>query len=234
MFWALGAGMVALALLAVLLPLRRSGGAGAARWPALGLLGVLPTLTLGLYLYLGAPAILDAQPLLQARGKHDVDAMLKALQAKLKANPNDAESWYVLGRSYVALQRHTEAEAALAKAVKLAPNQARVLSHYAEVLALSSEANLQGRPAELIEQALELDANDEKALELAGLGAYQRQDWAQAAHFWRRLLKRLPAQSEFYQDIEKAAQEAQDKAVQASGLGDRAKLIEAPKKANPH
>lgn len=226
--------MVAVALLVVLLPLRRSVG-GTARWTLLlGWLGILPSLTLGLYLYLGAPAILDAQPLLQARGNHDVDAMLSALKAKLKANPNDAQSWYVLGRSYVALQRHPEAEAALAKAVELAPNEARLLSQYAEILALSSEANLQGRPLALIEHALELDGNDEKALELAGLGAYQRQDWAQAVHFWSRLLKRLPEQSEFYQDIEKAVQEAQDKAVQASGLGDRAKLMGSPRKAGPH
>lgn len=196
-------------------------------------LGVMPALTLGLYLYLGAPAVLEAQPLTQARGKHDVDAMLSALEAKLKANPGDAESWYVLGRSYLALERQVDAEAALFKAVKLSPKEARMLSQYAEVLAMKN-GNLEGQPLVLVNEALELDFQDEKALELAGLAAFQRQDWAQSAHYWRQLLKRLPVDTEFHQDISKVLQDAEYRASQASGLGDKAKLQAKPKKANPH
>ena len=122
--------------------------------------------------------------------------MLKALETRLKSKPDDAEGWYVAGRAYLALKRFGDAEAALERAVKLAPKEARYLSHYAEVLALADQGDLQKRARALIEAALDLDGDEEKALELAGLAAYQREEWAQAVFYWRHLLKRLPAQSE--------------------------------------
>jgi len=243
-FWFFAGALVMVALAFVLLPLRRkplpaqtastAPPANSHRWTAGLLVMVMPLLTLGLYLHLGAPSVVGAQQMLQARGQHDVDSMMAALEAKLKANPDDTEALYVLGRSYLALQRHAEAETMLAKAARLAPKEARLLSQYAEVLAMNHKGNLQGEARPLIEQALELDPEDEKALELAGLAAYQREEWAQAVHFWRRLLKRLPADSEFHQDMSKAIQEAEDKSAQASGLGERAKLQPPEQKQTPH
>jgi len=233
-FWLLAAGLALVALAFLFLPLRRTAPATQSRrWPLYGLLSAVPALALGMYLYLGAPAIIEAQQLTQAHGKRDVDAMLTALEASLKTNPDDAEGWHVLGQSYIALQRVGEAEAALAKAAKLSPKEARYLSHHAEALALAS-GNLEGRPLGLINEALELNFEDEKALELAGLAAYQRREWAQAAHFWRRLLKLLPTESEFHQSIQAVVIDSENKVVQASGLGERARLQTAPKKTNPH
>lgn len=247
-FWFLACGLVIFALVFVLLPIRRqqaqshsTAQAAATTLDTSGhrrtaglLVFLLPLITLGLYLHLGAPSVLGAQHMLQARGQHDVDNMMAALEAKLKANPDDIEALYVMGRSYLALQRHADAETTLAKAARLAPQEARMLSQYAEVLAINNNGNLQGTARPLIEQALELDPEDEKALELAGLAAFQRQEWAQAVHFWRRLLKRLPADSEFHQDMNQAIREAEEKSAQASGLGERAKLQPASKQQTPH
>ena len=83
-------------------------------------------------------------------------------------------------------------------------------------------------------QALDLDYEDEKALELAGLAAYQQQKWAESLHFWRRLMKKLPKNSEFYEEIERAVKIAEGKVVEASGLGERAKLAPPEKQQTPH
>lgn len=203
------------------------------RWMTLALLGVMPALTAGLYLYLGAPTILQEQALTQAHAAYDTDAMVKALEGKLKAKPDDAEGWYALGRAYVALQRLDEAELALAKAAQLAPKEARMLSQQAEAIALKA-GRLDGRPMELVAQALELDYEDEKALELAGLAAYQQQKWAESLHFWRRLMKKLPKNSEFYEEIARAVKIAEGKAMEASGLGERARLAPPEKSQTPH
>ena len=203
------------------------------RWMTLALLGVMPALTAGLYLYLGAPSILQEQALTQAHAAYDTDAMVKALEGKLKAKPDDAEGWYALGRAYIALQRLDEAELALAKAAQLAPKEARMLSQQAEPIALKA-GRLDGRPMELVAQALELDYEDEKALELAGLAAYQQQKWAESLHFWRRLMKKLPKNSEFYEEIARAVKIAEGKAMEASGLGERARLALPEKSQTPH
>ena len=198
----LGVGaFVVVALVFLLFPLWRDKSARAGRRRlTLGLLGSLPAVTVGAYLYLGAPTILQEQALTQAHAAYDTDAMVKALEDKLNAKPDDAEGWYALGRAYIALQRLDDAELALAKAAKLAPKDARMLAQYAEAIALKA-GSLQGRPLELVMQALELDYEEEKALELAGLAAYQQQKWAESLHFWRRLMKKLPKNSEFYEEI---------------------------------
>ena len=203
------------------------------RWMTLALLGVMPALTAGLYLYLGAPTILQEQALTQAHAAYDTDAMVKALEGQLKAKPDDAEGWYALGRAYIALQRLDEAELALAKAAQLAPKEARMLSQQAEAIALKA-GRLDGRPMELVAQALELDYGDEKALELAGLAAYQQEKWAESLHFWRRLMKKLPKNSEFYEEIARAVKIAEGKAMEASGLGERARLAPPEKSQPPH
>mgnify|MGYP000850419413 FL=1 len=108
-----------------------------------------------------------------------------------------------------------------------------MLSQQAEALALKA-GRLDGRPMELVAQALELDYEDEKALELAGLAAYQQQKWAESLHFWRRLMKKLPKNSEFYEEIARAVKIAEGKAMEASGLGERARLAPPEKSQTPH
>ena len=225
MFWSFAGvfvAFVAIALACVLLPWRRAGGRWRALgWPAALLLLLMPPMTGLLYRALGAPAMLDLPPVSSGE-RHDADAMLKALERRLEKQPDDAEAWYVLGQAYLALERTRDAEAALARAVTLAPKAARYLSHYAEVLALADRGDLQKRARALVEAALELDPQEEKALELAGLAAYQREEWTQAAYYWRRLLKRLPPGSEFRQDIEAALKQARGKAEQATAFGGQA------------
>lgn len=227
--WLSVGAFVVVALVFLLLPLWREKSALAGRrWPVLGLLGALPAVTVGFYLYLGAPAILEEQALTRAQAAHDTDAMLKALEDKLKSQPEDAEGWYALGRAYIALQRLDDAEQALAKSAQLAPKDPKMLAQYAEAIALKT-GTLQGRPLELVMQALDIDYEEEKALELAGLAAYQQEKWAESLHFWRRLLKKLPKDSEFHDAISQAIKIAEAKVTETSGLGERAKLESAEK-----
>ena len=76
--------------------------------------------------------------------------------------------------------------------------------------------NLQGKPLELINQALKLNENDEKALNLAGSAAYENRNFAQAALYWRRLLKLVPPGSDAFKGISEAVAEA-EKSASLSG-----------------
>jgi cytochrome c-type biogenesis protein CcmH len=179
-------------------------------WQTAGLLAVFPALTAGLYLHLGAPAILQELALTEAQSSYDVEGMVKALEDKLKSTPDDAEGWYALGRAYIAFGRYADAEVALRKAATLSPKDARILAQYAEAMALGQNS-LDGRPLELIREALEISYEDEKALELAGLAAFQKENWAEALHYWRRLLKLLPRETEQHDAIAQAVRTAEMK-----------------------
>ena len=211
-FWLLAGLSVLVALGCVLLPLWRSQcGRVLGRRSIIVLCCLMPLTTLWLYRHLGAPAMLDVQTALQGK-RHDVDAMLGALETRLQRQPDDAEGWFALGTAYLALKRLDDSEGALAKAVRLAPQEARYLSQYAELLALGDGGDLQKRAKARIDAALAIDPEDEKGLELAGLAAYQREEWTLAAFYWRRLLKRLPPGSEIREDIETALKQARGKA----------------------
>jgi len=221
--WIWVGAFVVAALLFLLLPLlwrqALAGGRrqGSIRWPAaVGVLGVLPALTVGLYTYLGAPAIIKEQALNQALIDFDVDGVIKALEDKLRAEPNDPEGWYALGRAYIALERYPDAEEALRKAVTQAPRDARIITQYAEAIALK-QGSLDGRPLELIMEALAISHEEPKALELAGLAAFQKENWAESLHYWRRLLNLLPKATEHHEAIAWAALRAEKRLDLALG-----------------
>lgn len=191
---------------------RPAQSAAGSRWVGYALVATLPLAALALYLVLGNPAALDAARHAAEQGGPDMDGMLSGLEEKLKQNPGNAEGWIMLARSYAALERYPEAVRAYAQAAALQPGNVRLLGDYAEALALARGGNLQGKALELVEEALKLDQKNEKALELAGISAYQREDYAQAAAYWRRLLKVIPGDTPYAKEIAATAAEAERKA----------------------
>jgi cytochrome c-type biogenesis protein CcmH len=135
--------------------------------------------------------------------------MIQKVEDKTRANPEDGEAWSMLAKTYGAMERWPEALQAYEKAVRLLPRDASVLSGYAEALAIANNRVLTGKPMELVEQALAIDPEDMKSLELAGIHAYQEKNFAQAGFYFKRLHPLLPPESPYAQDILAAQKEAE-------------------------
>jgi cytochrome c-type biogenesis protein CcmH len=190
------------------------------RWAGYVVAGLLPVAAVSLYLVLGNPGALSvprAEPAAQDGGQHDAFAMIKGLENKLRENPDNPAGWYMLGRSYAAMERYDEAAQALAKVAELVPGDARILADYADVLAMTQGGRLAGKPQELIKQAMRINDKDEKVLNLAATAAYQNKDFKQAIAYWRKLQAVMPADSEYAQEIAASIAEA-EKAAKFSGL----------------
>jgi len=177
------------------------------------MVAIFPAAAIGLYFWLGNPLNLSAIVEAQAnpnvvQGEHDIMKMIQQVEEKTRSNPDDGAAWAMLGRTYGAVEHWAEAEQAYAKAYKLLPEVAAVLSGYAEAVAINSGRVLAGKPMELVRKALELDPNDMKALELAGINAFQERNFAQASYYFKHLYKQLPPDSPYAQDILAAQQEA--------------------------
>ena len=187
-----------------------------------GLAAVLPVAALGLYFSLGQPVslisiaapIAASQPgpaqsaMAGAPAEHDFMKLVQRVEAKTQANPDDGEAWAMLAKTYAALERWPEAMQAYGKATRLLPQDASVLSGFAEALAISNNRVLTGKPMELVRQALAIDPDDLKGLELAGIYAYQAGNYAQASAHFKRLHSLLPPESAYAQEILAAQQEA--------------------------
>lgn len=151
----------------------------------------------GGYALLGAPAALDpANTSPQHRvTAGEIDSMVEKLAARLEANPDDANGWVMLARSYKMLQRYADAARAYERVADKFADQPGFLTDYAEVLAISG-GGFRGKPAELLEKSLQLDADDPQANLLAGAAAGERSDFAAAVRYWEKALAGVEPGSE--------------------------------------
>jgi cytochrome c-type biogenesis protein CcmH len=133
--------------------------------------------------------------------QQEIEGRVARLAARLEENPDDAQGWAMLARSYQNFKRYREASEAYGRAAELTGNDAELWADYAETLALANDSTLRGRPVELINKALELDPKNEKALWLAGNAAFQAEDFRRAVSYWEQLLKLLPEGSEAAQAV---------------------------------
>ena len=181
----------------------------------------VPVLAIGLYLQLSKDYDVFAdQPMSATSAQPGMESgftpemMVQRLSERLKTNPKDGAGWAMLGRSYAVLGRHGEASQAYAKALPLVKEDAQLLVDYAEAAALSnSDQQLAGKPTELFEKALKLDADNPKGLWLAGMAAYQKEDYRAASAYWKRLMLSMPADSPDAIDIQKNIAEADARAA---------------------
>lgn len=142
------------------------------------------------------------------RTQEQIDASVAALAKRLQENPTDVQGWTMLARSYNSMERFSEAAGAYAKATELSPKDADLWAEYAFVTAMAGGRSLEGRPAELIERALQVNPDNAKALQLAGSAAFQAREYKKAVGYWERVLKQVPPNSEVADQITARINEA--------------------------
>lgn len=59
-----------------------------------------------------------------------MDGIIKKIEKKLEANPNDAQGWFILGKLYLAKQDYASASAALKNAHDLEPDDKEITKYY--------------------------------------------------------------------------------------------------------
>src|SRR2546426_6031866 len=98
--------------------------------------------------------------------QQQIEQNVAKLSKRLEANPNDAQGWLMLGRSYMVLERFADAASAFERATSINGNDANGWADYSEALALANGQRLAGKPIEAANPALQLDPKNEKALAL--------------------------------------------------------------------
>lgn len=195
---------------------------------ALLLAFTLPLAAAGLYAWLGTPAALD--PLARAAPtQQNVEKMVADLAARMEKNP-DPRGFVVLARSYRAMGRLPEAEAAFERIGPALQENATLLAEYADVLASRAMGKLEGKPMALIEQALKLEPENPMALSLAATAAYNRSDYAQAIARWQQILRVVPPDSDDARWLNDAIAKTRE---QLAGVGGAAKAPAAATATTP-
>jgi cytochrome c-type biogenesis protein CcmH len=185
---------------------------------ALALVILVPLVAGLMYWQFGTPEAFspEAQQIAAPRGEEhqftpeEIEKMIVRAEEKLKQNPDDAQGWAVLARTYYTMQRFPEAVRAYAELARLVPNDPDILADYADTLAVAQARNLSGKPMELVQRALKLDPNHWKALALAGSEAMNRKDYKTALVYWEKLAAVVPEGSEMAQAVASNIAEARE------------------------
>jgi cytochrome c-type biogenesis protein CcmH len=156
----------------------------------------------------------------------DLNDMTQRLAERLKKEPDNANGWSTLARTYYQMGRFPEAAAAFEKLVALVPDEASLWADYADALAMSQGRKITGKPMELVNRALQLDPLQWKALAMAGTEAFDRQDYKSAVALWEKLQDSLPAEAPMKSQLAGSINEARSRAGMPS-------LAVAPPAAKP-
>ena len=117
------------------------------KWAVVVLAVVIPLMSLGLYFQIGeyrvienpslalAPVTAHASGEQNQKSKLSMSEVLELLQERLRANPDDAEGWYVLGRTFMAQQQYDQAIPAFQKTLDLVGEEPGVLFSMADATA---------------------------------------------------------------------------------------------------
>ena len=172
-----------------------------------GVAAAIPVLAVAFYLLVGnqkalTPGAASTQSPGSAirpgdmRSQQQIEENVNKLAQRLQQNPNDAQGWVMLGRSYMMLERYSDAADAYGRAIALNDKDANLWTDFAEALAMANQRRLAGKPTEALTRALQLDPKNQKALDLYGSAAYQAGDYQKAIETWQKLLSDLPPGSE--------------------------------------
>ena len=178
---------------------------------------LIPIMAISIYNILGSGEAglhpEDARPQVQAEGHEGtLEEQVRKLQDHLQQNPDDAEGWTMLARSYYFLKQYGAAAETFARASGLQQDSnAELLADYADALAMANGRNMAGKPYELVKKALELQPKLQKALWLAGTATYQSANFEATLGYWKRLLEIFPQGSENYVQMQKNIGEIQQK-----------------------
>ena len=154
---------------------------------------LMPLLGYGLYQHWGAIDDLERAQTFAAQPK-TIEEMTARLEAAVKNDPKSAESWYFLGRTYMAQERAADAAVAFERAVDVAGREPELLGQWAQALYFSGNKQWTEQLQALTDEALKGDPAEVTSLGLLGIAAYEAGQFQQAIDRWQQLVAVLPAE----------------------------------------
>jgi len=152
---------------------------------------LVPLLGYGLYLHWGAS---DKVELARQFGKQprSLEEMTVRLERAVEAQPDSAEGWYFLGRTYMNQERPADAAKAFARVIELAGRQPELLGQWAQAQYFAGNRQWTKELQALTDEALRADPQEVTSLGLLGIAAYEEARFQDAIGFWERLVATLP------------------------------------------
>lgn len=186
-----------------------------ARIAAFAVIILVPFLSVGLYLTLGAPGLPDEPlaarqnetKLLRADGSLDLVKARQSLEEKLKEHPDSLEGWLLLARADGALEDWGAAHTALDKALELSKRDPSVLESYGELLVGEADGLVTPKAQAMFQEAVGPQRFTSRYY--LALGKAQHGDLAGALADWRAIEKDAPPDARWLPNVRSVIAQAE-------------------------
>ena len=181
---------------------------------------LVPVAGLAMYMHWGASDKLELAREFAEQPK-TLAEMTARLERAVKAQPESAEAWYFLAKTYMSAERPADAAAAFSQLINLAGRQPELLGQWAQALYFAGNRQWTDQIEQLTNEALQGDPQEVTSLGLLGIAAYEEERFEDAIGFWERLVSTLPAEDASREAIQggiaRAREQLGDTSNQASG-----------------
>lgn len=152
---------------------------------------LVPIIAYGLYMHWGSSDKLELARQFSEQPR-TIEEMTARLEKAVQAQPDSAEAWYFLGRTYMNQERPADAAKAFERVVGLAGRQPELLGQWAQALYFARDRQWTAELQALTDEALKGDPQEVTSLGLLGIAAFEDQRYQDAVRFWERLVAALP------------------------------------------
>ena len=201
-------------------------GRQGAKFASLGVILIVPILTVGLYLRLWAPDYADMplQARLQAQPANmDMAAALARIEAHLAQEPDDARGWEIMAQVYGRLERPGDAANAYRNLIRLQGVSPDLLMALGQSLVFADQGRVNEEALAAFEKALAAQPTRLEPRFYLALAAEQQGDRARALEGYARILADAPADAPFVSMVQE----------RIARLGGEAPAVSAPVAPSP-
>lgn len=178
----------------------------------------------------------DAEMQAQQPGQMpSVEEAIASLEQKIKQDPDNLDSWLMLGKSYLISESFDKSVSAYAKANEITKGaNPNVLVAFGEAQVLAANQKFDEHSKSFFTKALQIDPRHERGLWYAGLAALQFEEYKSAVGYWETLMQQIPSDQEQVKStlqvyLNDAKQKAGIEITNGAGIstGDKAKNLAA-------
>ncbi len=165
---------------------RRADG----RWSVGGLIATLVSIPAAWLIYTQVTTFTETA---ESGASGDELAMVRQLAERLETNPEDANGWQLLGRSYMTIGEYARARNAFMQAwQRTSMPSAQLKLGLGEAMIWTEPSTARGEAGDLIEDVLAVEPMNQRALWWGGLVAAERGQPENARSRWQSLLETNP------------------------------------------
>lgn len=124
----------------------------------------------------------------EGRGEMTIAEAVAKLEQRLQEQPDNADGWFMLARTYMRLQQYQKSAEAYEKLIALVgENEMQVMLGYADALAMNEGGQLTGSALPIVKKVQVMDPHNPTVLWMVGTAESQQGNFRQALTYWYEL-----------------------------------------------